>query len=184
MWETGHPWEPGLWRGSSHTAPAEGLSSAGGMPGSWGRLAPALPPPGQDGSPPRTEGRAASYHLGPRGPARPGPASICQQVLSDVRRPPSCPLTARIPRSSRDTDPASSGFMGFMGVERPPGSGSWVWRQKGEFWGPSFIPQSSGARSGAFGGSRGQSGCEPCPTTASTGAGEKSSSQAHSRICR
>ena len=138
---TGHPREPGLWRGSSHTAPAEGPSSAGGTPGSRGRLAPALPPPGGDGSPPGTEGRAASYHLGPRGPARPGLVPICQQVLSDVRRPPSCPLRGWIPRSSRDTDPAPSGFMGFMGVERPPGSESWVRRRKGESWRPSFILQ-------------------------------------------
>ena len=31
-----------------------------------------------------------------------------------------------------------------------------------------IYPPSSGARSGAFSGSRGQSGCEPCPTAAST----------------
>lgn len=120
-------------------APAEGPRSAGGSRGSRGRLAPApAPPPGRAGSAPRADGRPPAR---PRGPARPGPAPVCQHVLSDVRRPPSCPLRAWIPRSSRDADPAPSGFMGFMGVGRPTGSGSWVRRRKGESWDPRLSPQ-------------------------------------------
>lgn len=133
----GHPWEPSIWRGlepSSHEAPVEALSSEGGdrtarcSQEHWHTWAPL---PGRRGG---TWGSSAP---------RPSPAPLGQSPHPPVSKsyrlsagcPTVCPLRVWIPRSSRDTDRAPSGFVGFMGEERVTGSGSWVQRGKGRFLG-------------------------------------------------
>ena len=132
----GHPLEPSIWRGlepCSHEAPGQALSPGGrtGLPsaceGHWHHGAP-LP-----------------VHRGGAGvltsPATPAPLGQSPRPpVSESHRlsagcPTVCPLRVWIPRSSRDTDRAPSGFVGFMGEERVTGGGSWVRRGKGSFLG-------------------------------------------------
>lgn len=69
-----------------------------------------------------------------------------------------------------------------MGVERPTGSRSWVPRRKGEFWGPSFIPQSSGAGQALSVVPGSRADVSPALQQLLLRVGEKSSSRAHS-VC-
>lgn len=113
-----------LRRGGQWWGPGRGLPSTG----SRGALAPSGPSPplsrrvwprwlfcaahgggGRASSPPQPTPAS-----GPR-PAPPVSTPICQRVLSRVHQLPSCPLRVWIPRSSRETVMAPSGFVTLTG---------------------------------------------------------------------
>lgn len=138
MWVEEHPWEPSIWQARNPNATwclsrlrrgGGWWGPGGGLPSTGSRGTGATGPPsrrvwprwlfcataahgggGRVSSPPQPT--LASV---PR-PARPVSTSICQQVLSSVHLLPSCPLRVWIPRSSRETVLAPSGFVNFTGT--------------------------------------------------------------------